>query len=459
MSAVGWAGGFWGRRGVRARSTITAVVVVAIALAGGGIALVLVLKVSLTSSVQQSVVQRVKDAAAQVGADDIEAVTPILNASPGDATVIQIIDSAGTVVLSSPSIEGEPAIVTGAVPAGEPSTQELPLAFVDNAPYLVAAVAAKSSQGEVTVVAAQSLAQVQKVYGLVAWLLLVGSPFLLAAVGAVTWLAVGRSLTSVDRIRSRVDTIGAADLDERVPVPAAQDEIARLAVTMNHMLDRLESSATTQRQFVADASHELKSPLASMRASLDVAKSIGGGDALVEAEPVLSDEVDRMTRLVADLLLLAKADEGEVQLHRVHVDLDELVAGEARRLRSQTSLTVTTDVEPVQVTADSDRLAQAVRNLVDNASRFAIHDVRLGVHVVDGDAVITIDDDGPGIPSGARDSVMRRFVRLDEHRARQHGGSGLGLAITGEIARLHGGRIAIGDSSLGGAQVSLMLPI
>jgi signal transduction histidine kinase len=326
MGRGGSVKGFWSRRGVRARSTIAAVLVVAVALIGGGITLVVVLRVALTNSVEQSVQQRARDVAAQIADEDIEAATPTIDAAPGDGTLVQIVNSTGTVVASSPSINGEPAIPVTAPGGSVLTTSQVQLPFVDNDAYLVAAVAVQAKDEVVTVITAQSLVQVQKVYTLVGWLLLLGSPFLLAAVGVVTWVAVGRSLRSVDRIRDRVEMIGASDLHERVPVPAAKDEIAALATTMNHMLGRLEASASTQRRFIADASHELRSPLTSMRTSLDVAQSIGGGDAWVEAEPVLSDEVDRMTRLVGDLLLLARADEGAIPLHRVDVDLDDLVA-------------------------------------------------------------------------------------------------------------------------------------
>lgn len=450
--------GLWSRRGVRARSTIAAVLVVAFALIGGGIAFVVVLKVALTSSVEQAVQQRARDVAAQIADEDVEAAAPTIDAAPGDGTLIQIVNATGTVVASSPSIDGELAISTFAPTGSAPTTAEVALPFVDDELYLVSTLAVSTQNETVTVVAAQSLAQAQRVYSLVGWLLVLGSPFLLAAVAAVTWFAVGRSLRSVDRIRDRVEMIGASDLHERVPVPVAHDEIAALAVTMNHMLARLELSATTQRQFIADASHELRSPLTSMRASLDVAEAIGGADAWSEAEPVLSDEVDRMTRLVGDLLLLAKADEGQVRLHRVDVDLDDLVASEARRLGSQTALSIATRIVPVRVVADPDRLAQAVRNLVDNASRFARSTVRLGVSASGAVVRISVEDDGPGIPVDDRDVVLGRFVRLDEHRARDHGGTGLGLAIASEIARLHGGRVEVADSDLGGAQVSIVLP-
>ncbi|MEZ5115054.1 MAG: ATP-binding protein [Candidatus Nanopelagicales bacterium] len=307
-----------------------------------------------------------------------------------------------------------------------------------------------------TVVAAQSLNEVQRVVHTVGVAIVVAAPLLLAAVGAVTWLAVGRSLASVDRIRARVEDISAADLGERVPVPPADDEIGRLAVTMNHMLDRLQESSDRQRRFVADASHELKSPLSSMRATLDVAHSTGQR---VDpgAERVLSGEVDRMTRLVEDLLLLARSDEGGGGRRFTDVDVDDLVLQEAARLRAQQGLRVEVAVEATRIHGDAHLVAQAVRNLVDNAARFADATVRLSVHPCDQGAEVVIEDDGPGIPGDHRGLVFDRFVRLDDHRARSDGGTGLGLSIVAEIARLHRGSVRIGDSALGGAQLSMVL--
>jgi len=447
---------WWGRRGIRARSATVAVAVVALALMIGGVGLVVVLRAALTNSIASAVTQRAQDVAAQIASDDVDAAVATAGASPGDSTIVQVIDEAATVIVSSPSIDGEPAIVLPVPASAGVTTAQVPLSFVDGDLYEVAAVAANTATGPVTVVAAQSLGAVQRVVGTVATAMLLAAPFLLAAVGAVTWLMVGRSLTSVDRIRARVEDITAADLSERVPVPAANDEVGRLAVTMNHMLDRLQVSADHQRRFVADASHELKSPLASMRATLDVAHASGRGvDA--SAEEVLGGEVDRMTRLVAGLLMLARSDESDIRQRVVDVDVDDVVMAEARRVRAERAVQVETDVEAVRVRGDDHLIAQAVRNLVDNATRFAASTVRFGVHSCDGGALITVEDDGPGIPPDRRAEVFGRFVRLDEHRARSTGGTGLGLAIVAEIARRHGGSVWIDDSALGGAQVSLVL--
>ncbi|MBI1351290.1 MAG: HAMP domain-containing protein [Actinomycetales bacterium] len=463
MGGAGSAGAWspaqwWRRRGIRARSTIAAVAVVAAALVAGSVGLVIVLNAALTNSISQAVSQRAQDIAAQIASNDVGAATATAGASPGDATIVQVVDASGTVIVSSPSIRGEKAILgPGAATAG-PSTDRVPLPFVDNDPYLVAARQASLPDGPVTVLAAQSWVPVQRVLQTVTLALAIAAPLLLLAVGLITWVAVGRSLESVDRIRGRVEDITAADLSERVPVPEAKDEVERLAVTMNHMLDRLDRSMSQQRRFIADASHELKSPLASMRATLDVAAAADGA-AAADATRVLSDEVDRMTLLVRDLLILARSDEGPTTLRGTDVDIDDLVLAEVARLRAQTALTVDIDVEAARVHGDPDGLARALRNLVDNAARFAAQTVRVSVHARGSGVEVTVEDDGPGIPPDQREQVFDRFVRLDDHRSRSDGGSGLGLAIVREITRAHGGSVEIGESDLGGAQVVLTLSV
>jgi signal transduction histidine kinase len=450
-------GTWWTRRGIRARSTIAAVAVVAVAFLIGAVGLVSVVRVTMTNAIEQSVTQRVQDAAAQIASDDVDAVSAMAGASPGDATVVQVISATGTVLVVSPSIQGEAPITDAPPPQdGTVALQQLPLSFVDGDPYLVAVTSSISPQGPVTVAAAQSLVPVQRVTSTIVLAMLVVGPLLLLAVAAVTWFAVGSSLASVDRIRRRVDDIDASDLHERVPVPPAKDEVERLAVTMNRMLGRLEHAMTRQREFVGDASHELKTPLATMRASLDVSERSGGVSE--DARRVLSEEVDRMTSLVSDLLTLARSDEG-TRARRVEVDLDDVAAGEAAgcaRLRPEVSVRL--EGEPVRVLGDPGLLVRAVRNLVENAVRYATRQVVVRIGTQGAYATVVVEDDGPGIPAADRERVLERFVRLDEHRARQDGGTGLGLAIAAEVARAHGGSIEIGDTALGGAQVTLLLP-
>ncbi|WP_371408026.1 sensor histidine kinase [Kribbella sp. NBC_00662] len=270
---------------------------------------------------------------------------------------------------------------------------------------------------------------------------------------------VGQALRPVERIRSRVQGIGTRDLTERVPVPATRDEIARLAVTMNEMLDRLETGQATQRAFVADASHELRSPLATLTAALEVIEADTTGQAWRELRAVMQTETDRMRQLVEDLLLLAKADDTGIRMRQTDVDLDDLVAAEIQRLRSSMpELKVTGDVRPVRVVGDPARLSQVLRNLVDNAARAAHTSVHLTTAEGNGSAIITVEDDGDGIPEADRLRVFERFVRLDTSRSRASGGSGLGLSIAREITRAHHGTITLTSSSAGGTTATVTLP-
>ena len=445
---------FWAKRGVRARVTILSVTVVFVALLIGAIGFVFMLSNQLTHSYEQSVMQRAQDVAAQVKSDDADAARAVVVASPGDTTLVQVIDASGKVLYASPSIVGESAITAPLVVGSAPATQQLNLPFVDNASYLVATVNVTSPTGVVTVITAQTLAAVTRINQLLSVALLIAAPLGLAVVGSVVWIAVGSSLASVDRIRRRVETIDGAGLTGRVPVPLAKDEVERLAITMNHMLDRLEQTNLNQRRFLADASHELKSPLASMRATIDVAaRSPRGMDG--EMQGFLSEEVDRMSQLVHDLLLLARADEGSPQLRLSDVDIDDIVMGEVRRLEAQHTLTIIADVEAARLRGDRTAVGQAIRNVVDNAARFAKGQIRFTVLNEQGFIVVQVEDDGPGIPIESREIALERFVRLDEHRSRNEGGSGLGLAIVQEITHIHHGNVVLEQSPLGGAQVTM----
>jgi len=290
-------------------------------------------------------------------------------------------------------------------------------------------------------------------------LLLAGVPLLMALTGLVTWWLVGRALCSVELIRTQVERIGASRLSERVPVPGGRDEIAHLASTMNAMLTRLETSHSTQRRFVADASHELRSPLATLAASLEVGQADQSEQTWRDLMPILQAETQRMRHLVDDLLLLSKVDDRGLPVFHADVDLDDLVDQESRRLRGLGQVRVTTRATPTRVAGDEHKLAQVIRNLADNAVRAARAEVRLSVQADDGGALITVEDDGPGIPVQDRHRVFDRFVRLDESRSRESGGSGLGLSIAHEIVRAHGGELAVGDSDLGGARLTARLPL
>ena len=448
------------RASVRSRSTAAVVIVVSAAMALGAAVLLLLLQRALITGVSDEA----EDRATQVASWVSDQGTTGLGRELSEATVtqsVQVLDGSGRVAAaSSPRVDDRP--LTDLRPAaGElarAEVGEMPLLGDDHSHVVVAQGVAYGGQ-TYTVVVASSVQIQRDTIGTVTKYLLVGFPVLLVVVAIAGWLIVGQALRPVERIRSRVQGIGSGDLSERVPVPATRDEIARLAATMNEMLDRLQMGQATQRRFVSDASHELRSPLATLTAALEVVEADTTGQAWRELHQVMEAETERMRRLVEDLLLLAKADDTGLRMQRTDVDLDDLVAAEIQRLRSfAIELTVTGDVHPVRVVGDPAHLSQVVRNLVDNAARAAHTTVRLTSIEQNGSAVITVEDDGDGIPEDDRLRVFERFVRLDTSRSRSSGGSGLGLSIALEITRAHHGTITLTPSPTGGTTATITLP-
>jgi signal transduction histidine kinase len=356
---------------------------------------------------------------------------------------------------------GEQALSPMRPAAGQSAREDRGLPVADEEPFRIVAVGVATQRGTFTVLAGQSLEPVARSVDQATALLVIGYPLLALVVGAATFLFVGRSLRPVEAIRREVAGITASQLHARVPVPPAHDEIGRLAETMNAMLDRLETSAAAQHRFVADASHELRSPLTTVQAGLDILRDrVPPGSR--EAVDVLRAEADRLARLISGLLLLARADEHALRLRVTDVDLDDLLDVERRRLDAQfPSLTVTASITPVQVRGDRHQLAQVVRNLADNAARYATATVGLSVGLDEaGRAVVEVADDGPGVPPADRDRLFGRFVRLDESRHRAAGGTGLGLAIVREVVAAHGGTVIVTDPAQGaGAVFRVVLPL
>jgi signal transduction histidine kinase len=249
-------------------------------------------------------------------------------------------------------------------------------------------------------------------------------------------------------------------MDRRVPEPDTRDEVGRLARTMNAMLDRLESASQRQRQFVSDASHELRSPLASIRTNLEVAlRHSERADWPVVAERALAEDA-RMEDTVSELLALARLDEadGSAPVDTLpEIDLDELVLDDTvqqRRVPVDTSR-----VSAGRVHGRREQLTRVVRNLLDNAARHAASSVAVELRAGDDHTIeLTVDDDGPGIPVEERERVFDRFTRLDDGRARDAGGLGLGLSMVKEITEQHGGTVTIEDAPIGGARLRVRLP-
>lgn len=442
-------------RTARSRSTLAATGVVAVALIVGGFAVLALQRRALVDAIDTSLIARVEDLTALVRNGTVPRELTV----PGDDTaLVQIVDEAGDVIVASANIDGEGPIA-GIHPLPDDqviTTSSLPIG--SSRFRLVAASVAVGDQ-TYTIYSAASLAPVSTATGVLAAILLGAIPILIAFVGLAVWFVIGQTLEPVEAIRAQVAAIGDRELDRRVPVPDTEDEIARLAETMNEMLDRLEQAAEQQRRFLADASHELRSPLAAIRSQLEVDLAYPAQADWSAANADILDEALRMQRLVDDLLLLARSDSGTLPTKRQPVDLDDIVFDHVMRLEATSEITIDTGgVSGAQVLADSSALGRLVRNLLENAVRYAKSQVEVRVHEADGVATFIVDDDGPGIPAADRERVLDRFTRLDEARDRDHGGAGLGLAIAKEITHLYGGVIEIEDSPRGGARVIVRLP-
>ncbi len=449
----------WRRRphgAVRGSATLAASLVVGIALLIGAASLLVVLRRSMVTSIDQSARSRAIDVAAQAR----QGALPLTLSVPREEdALVQVVDARRQAVASSANLEGEAPIATFAPPASGAATRTLSkLPVGDGHSFRVVAVAADTSRGRVTVYVATSLAGVDDTIRTVQGILLAGSPLLLILVAAMTWVIVGRALRPVEAIRAQVEEISMHALDRRVPEPPGHDEINHLAGTMNAMLGRLQTATDRQRRFVGDASHELQSPLASVRAELEVALAHRDqADWPAIAAEVL-EESDRMERLVRDLLFLARADEAAPRPVDRLIDLDDIVLEEVHRLNSSSRVTIdTTQVSSGPVQGRREELQRVVRNLLDNAQRFATSSVTVSVRTLDGQVELAVADDGPGVPDEQRERIFDRFARLADSRHRQEGGTGLGLAIVREIVVGHGGTI-VSESRTLGARLVVTIP-
>ena len=447
-----WARIRQGMDSIRVRATGAAVLVVGVTLLVASIAMLTLLERSLRDNVRTTA-----DSRAEAIADDLSqsANSRRIAVEDQDDEFVQVLDADGNAVMASANLAGRPALVI--LEPGD--TQMIGSVPFEDGSFLAVAASATNMDGPLTVVLGRSLEGVGETRREVAGLLAVGVPLLLLVVGFVTWSVAGRVLAPVDAIRREVEAISVKELHRRVPDPPGRDEIARLASTMNSMLERLEKAAVRERRFVSDASHELRSPVAAIRQQAEVALSHPDRTTMEELAGIVLEEDVRLQRIVEDLLLLTRVDEETLQLRKAPVDLDDLMFEEAARLRATTRLRIdSAGVSAGRVIGDRGRLERLLRNLTDNAARHAASEIRLGLRGDDGQVVLEVNDDGPGVPVGKREAVFERFTRLDDARDRQHGGAGLGLAIVAEIAAAHGGSASVSDAPSGGARFLVVLP-
>jgi signal transduction histidine kinase len=428
------------------RVTVLATFLVAVVMIVGALLLTRAVEDRLVSDREQA-------ATAAVGAT----VAQVENGVPFGAIVNQTFDQGAGVGIFNDTgapVGGEftlPVKTITVVPGtGPPADQVIFVSGVSSRDVAYDAAPVAVAGGNFYVVGMASLAEVRhSVHTLWSGLRL-GIPLVVLAVALVAWFLAGRALRPVEAMRLEVENISATTLQRRVREPQSHDEVARLARTMNSMLGRLQASREHERQFLSDASHELRSPLASMRAQLET------GSWPSQASDVRA-EATRLAHIVDDLMDLAKADEAAPP--STETDLDEVVLEEVAAIAATLPISIdTSNVGAARLIGDRQALGRMVRNLVENAGRHATSVVKVSLTCIDGTTILTVDDDGEGVAEDDRQQIFDRFTRTDSSRSRHTGGVGLGLAVVRATAQRHGGDVQVDTSPIGGARFTVTLP-
>jgi signal transduction histidine kinase len=439
------------RFSVRGRLLIVSVLVLTVGLAAGGVLLVGVLNFGLLRAVNAEALDTARGVAKLI--DQRSLSEPI----PANASMqVQVIDAQGRVTaISSGADRLVPMLYDNELRGmTSGSFREIPGSRIGmDGAARVAMVTAGPPTAPVRVLVARSTDDLDQGVHILRVTLLIAFPLLVALLAAVLWRVLGAAMQPVEALRAGAEEITGGTREGRLPVPESHDEIHRLAVTLNGMLHRLHSARARQRAFVADAAHELRSPLTNMRTELEVAQRLPDTDWPALSADLLTD-VDRLSRLVDDLLLLARSDDGATSRGVEEFDLGALTRDVASRYPE---VDFVRPSAPLLVTGEPDALGRVVANLLDNAVRHARSRVAVQVSSEPGRRLITVTDDGPGIPAADRQRVFDRFTRLDDARARDAGGSGLGLAIVLELVRRHGGTVTLSDAEPG-LRVEVRLP-
>ncbi len=438
----------------RITALATVVVVVVLVLAGAGV--VAAQKRSLTEDLNENLSQAAANIEAAIEGGQ---VPKVLGGFGDDDALAQIVAADGEVLAATPNVPPGEALA----PFPPKDRTEVLRTVERTAPvegtFRVASRTVATPDGVLTVHVAGTLDDIEDSARALVSALTVAIPLVAVLMAGLVWWLVGRTLRPVEAIRAEVADIGGSDLHRRVPEPPGGDEIAGLARTMNEMLDRLDEAARRQQRFVADASHELRGPLTRIRSELEVDLAYPEGADLAATHRSMLEEADGLQRLVADLLALARSDAGALVTPRDPVALDDVARRVAAELPTRDGVRVdVAAAAPVEVAGDADQLARAIRNIAENAVRHASSVVTMAVASDGGDAVLSVEDDGPGIPPDERERVFERFARLDESRTGATGGAGLGLAIARDIATGHGGTLTVEPGEGSGARLVLRLP-
>jgi signal transduction histidine kinase len=368
----------------------------------------------------------------------------------------QIIDGHGLVVAATTNVASLPAMTSSPGPDSREVFRTVPAPPLSEHEFRILARVVPSTNGMNTLVVAKNLDDVTESVRTLMLSLAVSIPIAVSLLAGVVWWLMGRALAPVEAIRAEVSGMRGADLRSRVPVRNNDDEISRLAQTMNALLERVEHATNRQREFVADASHELRGPLTRVRSLLEISIAHPTtGEPESTYRSVLSD-ITKVQQLVDDLLFLARSESGWQEVPDVGVDLDDLVLDEVKEIRARGRIRVDASaVSAARVRGDANQLKRAISNLAGNAERHAATTITFELREYDGQSELVVADDGPGIPEEQRAAVFQRFTRLDDARSRDSGGAGLGLAIVHDIVARHSGTVSIGTSETGGTRMIL----
>ncbi|GAB7007321.1 HAMP domain-containing sensor histidine kinase [Nocardioides sp. AN3] len=436
---------------MRARLMSIGLLGLAVALAVGSIGLYAALSVEGLRRVDRAAAVTTGEVAGLVRAGRLPQTLPASGVS-----VIQVLDDRARVVSASSNSDRLTSILR---PDELDAALHAPVTVSGSRLGIASQLRIRASRvetgtGTMTIVVAEPVDDLVESSSVLRLVLMIGYPLILVVLALIAWRVIGAALRPVEALRSAAERISGSGRGDRLPVPPADDEVRALAVTLNSMLDRLDGARERERGFVADAAHELRNPLASMRMQIDVARRLDHDEELLAD---LDADVSRMSSLVEDLLVIARIDAGTPAVPAGEVaDLRLVLASAADGL----PVSVPIEIEPSvaeQVQAPATDLIRVFGNVFANAVRYA-SSVHVSVHRRGDLVVVWVDDDGPGIAASDRARAFERFTRLDDARDRDSGGAGLGLAIVRETVRSRGGEVRLDDSPAGGLRVEVVLP-
>lgn len=447
---------------IRLRLALFFAVAMALVLAGAGLFVYSRVASDLSRSLDDALRSRAQDLSALVVRRDSLRRTTSPFVEHGE-TFAEVVGADGRVTDSTPTIRNEPLLTSAQLERasrGPTFTDRSSVPGLDEPARLFAVPLELRGERLVLVVGATKENRAETLSSL-RTAFLIGGPIALLVAALGGYLLAGAALRPIEAMRRRAAEISASSLDERLPVPPADDEVARLGRTLNEMLARIEDGLARERRFVADASHELRTPLATLKAELELAlRQARSPDELERSIGSAAEETERLSRIADDLLLLARAEQGRLPIRAEPTDLVDVLESARSRFGARArlagrSLSVDPDGAPV-ANVDRARVEQALANLIDNAFRHGRGAITLAARLEDSTAELHVLDEGPGFPDAFRDTAFERFSRAAPPGEE---GSGLGLAIVETIAVAHEGGAHAANRPGGGADVWIWLPL